>query len=452
MNLTRRKVIKSLTYASLGSLAVQVLPAVGSPPEPLYGINAFYLLTESYRKVKRNPQGDIRGIILNYLQNELGLANLREKSKINAIRFLAGNNYPPGENRGFANPFQFDAILWNQANQMDQLVLEILTVLTQSLSELGFYLVPVLTNYWMAYGGILRYLEWVNRIKSEEWFDAFCNMKDADYYMKYGLDFYLIPEIEKLFQSHITPVVNFLQKNSKVTIVDVMNEPRGKNLYSIQNQPIGNLYSHQIVAQWLNRQAIFLRERLPANVSISTGEEGWLVAPVELLLLDYLKTEGQYYEGIDLRTNLWMNGSAFTMGGIHMYPHEGVELKKVNTCGQPFTDRRGWDYLLQPNKPQLRESYLKMAEEWLKSRAAVFANKPWYVGEMGWCWSQSPADRSPLPATVLQAERIRIYRSWAEQAFSLGARGVFLWELGGLEHRDEFYGLSGAQVIEIFPK
>lgn len=448
MSLTRRKVIKSLAYFSLGSLP-GVFPAIGATPERLYGINAFYLLTESYRKAK-NSKGDLRKTILKYLHDDLKLAQIRDKSKINAIRFLAGNNYPSGENKRFEKPFSFDAVLWNTANQIDRQVLETLAILMQSLAEMEFYIVPVLANYWIDYGGILRYLEWANRIKLEEWFDAYCYKKDEDYYLKYSIDFYTVPEIEKLFQFHVTPVIDLFQKNSKVIIVDLMNEPRGKNRYSVDNQQVrDNLYSHQIVAQWLNRQATFLRKNSPATVNITTGEEGWLLSPVEMTL-DYLKNESQYYEGIDLKTNLLMKDSALTMGSIHMYPHEGVELKKVNACSQQFTDRRGWDYLLQPDKPQRPESYIKMGEEWLKSRASVFGDKPWYVGEMGWCRSQSKENRSPLPATTLQKERVKIYRNWTEQAFNLGARGVFLWELAGVEHRDEFYGLNSTQAIEIF--
>jgi len=56
------------------------------------------------------------------------------------------------------------------------------------------------------------------------------------------------------------------------------------------------------------------------------------VSPVNLSL-NYLKNESQYFEGIDLKTNLYAKNSAFTMGSIHMYPHELVELPKVNDCG-----------------------------------------------------------------------------------------------------------------------
>lgn len=331
-------------------------------------------------------------------------------------------------------------------------MLEILQILMQELAEMGFYLVPVLSNYLMGYGGILRYLEWAGRITQSDWFDAYCNLKSEEFYLKYSMEFYTISEIENLFQRHVNPVINSFRNNPKVVIVDVMNEPRGKSHYSVSNQIVRDgLYSHQIVARWLNRQAAFLRENLPSTVSLTSGEEGWLLSPVDLSL-NYLKNESQYYEGIDLKTNLSAKNSTFTMGSIHMYPHEVVELQKVNDCGKEYTDRRGWYYLLQPNQPQLPNSYIKMGDEWLKSRAVAIGNKPWYVGEMGWCRSQSQGNRSPLPAIALQEERSKIYRHWAEQAFALGARGVFLWGLDGLQHRDEFYGLNSTQVMAIFPK
>jgi mannan endo-1,4-beta-mannosidase len=451
MYLTRRQLIKFLASFSTASLASQLIPVARATSEHLYGINAFYLLTESYRKVQQNPNIDIRKTILKYLQDELGLPALRESSKINAIRFLAGNNYPVGQKKVGKTAFHFDAALWISAKQIDWQVLEILENLAQCLAEMEFYLVPVLYNYWIEYGGILRYLEWSGRLNQEDWFNGYCNKRDEDYYRKYSIDFYTNVETEKLFQNHITPVINSLRNNSRVVIIDVMNEPRGKNQYSESNQVVKDgLYSHQIVSQWLNRQAAFIRKNLPSNLTISTGEEGWLVSPVDLNL-NYLKNDSQYYEGIDLKTNLFSKNSALTMGSIHMYTHAATELAKKNSCGNQYIDRRGWDYLLQPNQPQRPESYIKMGEEWLKSRASVFGNKPWYVGEMGWCRSQSSKNLLPLSATALQQERMKIYRDWTKQAFDLGARGVFLWELEGLQHRDEFYGLSRTQVAEIYP-
>ena len=36
--------------------------------------------------------------------------------------------------------------------------------------------------------------------------------------------------------------------------------------------------------------------------------------------------------------------------------------------------------------------------------------------------------------------------------FQLGAKGVFLWELAGRTHRDEFYAMNLNQIIDIFPR
>ena len=456
MYLTRRKLVKSLAHFTVASSACQLLPTFVASSvqsnDPLYGINAYYLLIESYRKAKQNPNVNVRQTIIKYLQDDLGLARLRDKSKVNAIRFWAFNNYPPGNKTVNKKQISFDAPLWTTANQLDNQVLDILQIMMQHLAEMGFYLVPVLSNYWIGYGGILRYLEWAGRITQEDWFDAYCNLKSEEFYLKYSIDFYTISEIEKIFHEHVNSVINSFRNNPKVVIVDVMNEPRGKSHYSVSNKIVRDgLYSHQIVARWLNRQAAYLRKNLPSTVSLTSGEEGWLLSPVDLSL-NYLKNESQYYEGIDLKTNLFAKNSAFTMGSIHMYPHELVELPKVNDCGKEYTEQRGWYYLLQPNQPQIPKSYIKMGDEWLKSRAVAIANKPWYVGEMGWCRSQSQENRSPLPATALQEERSKIYQHWAEQAFAMGARGVFLWGLDGLQHQDEFYGLNSTQVMAIFPK
>ncbi len=449
MYLTRRKAIKFLAHLSAASLAYRLFPAVGASFERLYGINAYYLMIESYRKVKQNPHGDVRKTLHKYLHDDLGLAKLRDESKVNAIRFWAFNNYPLADKKIVKHKVDFDGVLWRTANKVDKQVLEVLENLMQSLAQMGFYLVPVLSNYWIDNGGILRYLEWAGHITLEDWFNAYCQTKDEEFYLKYAIDFYNSPKIEKLFQIHISPVISSFKHNTKVVIVDVMNEPRGKSHYSVSNQIVRDgLYSHQIVAQWLNRQAAFLRKHLPSTVKISSGEEGWLVSPISQL--DYLKNESQYFEGVDLKTNLHAKNSALTMGSIHMYPHESVYLSKVNACGNQFIDHRGWHFLMQPHQSK-RSDYIKLGEEWLSSRAQAIANKPWYVGEMGWCQSQSPENRSPLPATALQEERVKIYRHWTEQAFALGARGVFLWGLDGLQHRDEFYGLNTTQVIGIYP-
>jgi len=49
------------------------------------------------------------------------------------------------------------------------------------------------------YAGGYALLEWASQITQSDWFDAYCN-KSEDFYLKYSIDFYSIPKIEKLFQ------------------------------------------------------------------------------------------------------------------------------------------------------------------------------------------------------------------------------------------------------------
>jgi len=82
-----------------------------------------------------------------------------------------------------------------------------------------------------------------------------------------------------------------------------------------------------------------------------------------------------------------------------------------------------------------------------KLRAAAIGEKPWYVGEMGWCRSQSPENRSPyLPQHCRSQHLSAVDRT----GFWFGCAGCFLWGLDGLQHR-EFYGLS-TQVMAIYPR
>lgn len=112
MYLTRRKVIKSLAHLTIASSACQLLPTFVASSvqsnDPLYGINAYYLMIESYRKAKQNPKVDVRKTIIKYLQDDLALARLQDKSKVNAIRFWAFNNYPSPNKIVFKNQVHFD--------------------------------------------------------------------------------------------------------------------------------------------------------------------------------------------------------------------------------------------------------------------------------------------------------------------------------------------------------
>jgi len=429
------------------SLTVKLSPKTLMRLPRLYGINAYYLLVESYRKVQQQPQRSVRDAVRDYLTQDLRLLALRRRSQINAIRFWAFNDYPvaaPGVPDG-----TFDAALWSGPNQVVQSVLHVLSVLVEQLHELDFYLIPVLGNYWLSYGGILRYLEWVKAIPAGTWLNAFVTLQDQDKYLKYGADFYINPQVEQLFHSHTKQVLSILKKCPKVIAIDILNEPRGKGVYAQENRPVKpNVSMQKVVADWLDRQALFIRKSMSNSVYVSSGEEGWLAQPPKLPL-NYLKSEPQTYEGIDLATN--MTRPNLTMGTIHMYTHPAVELPKMSLAGLPFIDRRGWDYLLRRDRPGSWENYKNLGDEWLRSRALAMGNKPWYLGELGWCRPRSDDDKRPLSNHELQNDRITLYRHWANLAFSLGAKGVFLWLLDGRQHQDEFYGMTWEQIQEIFP-
>ncbi|WP_071454536.1 hypothetical protein [Gloeomargarita lithophora] len=413
----------------------------------LYGVNAYYLLVESYRKVQQQPGRVIKDVVMDYLIQDLRLPELRRRSRINAIRFWAFNDYPVSA-VGVPDG-SFDAALWLEPNRVVQPVLSLLNILVEGLSALDFYLFPVLGNYWLSYGGILRYLEWVGAIPKGTWLNAFTTLQDQDKYLKYGADFYLNPRVEQLFQNHTGQVLSILSKYPKVIGIDILNEPRGKGFYAQQNRPVKpQVYMQVVVADWLQRQAVFIQKNMSSSVYITSGEEGWF-AQSPRLPLNYLKSDPQTQEGVDLSTN--MTRPNLTMGTIHMYTHPAAELQKTSLAGLPFTDRRGWDFLLRTDRPGSWENYKNLGDEWLRSRSLAMDKKPWYLGELGWCRPRSDADKRPLSNRELQDDRITLYRHWTELAFSLKAQGVFLWLLDGLQHQDEFYGMTQAQIQAIFP-
>jgi len=82
----------------------------------------------------------------------------------------------------------------------------------------------------------------------------------------------------------------------------------------------------------------------------------------------------------------------------------------------------------------------------LKSRAVAIGNKPWYVGEMGWC--RASRRKSFAPTQHCRRSGSKIYRHWAEQAlfgcvFSMGTSMAY--------STDEFWP-EQYQVMAIFPK
>lgn len=449
MNPLSRRIVLSgaVAYSLANSFSSYLSQAVEQMPR-LYGVNAYYLLVESYRQAREQPGRALKDVVMDYLTQSLRLDMLRRNSRINALRFWAFNDYPISAPE--VPPGVFDGALWQAPNQPVEFVFRLLDTLVACLSELGFWLVAVLGNYWLSYGGILRYLEWAEAVPPGTWLNAFLTLKDQDKYLQYGPEFYLNKKVEQIFQSHTGEVLGILGKYPSIIAIDILNEPRGKGIYAQENRPVKpNVFMQQIVADWLQRQAVFIQGQIPRRIWVSSGEEGWLNQPPRLSL-NYLRAEPQFYEGIDLALN--MTRPALTLGSIHMYTHPAVELTKTTILGLPFLDRRGWDFLLRSDRPPTRQTYRQLGDEWLRSRALAMHRKPWYLGELGWCRPRSLTNRRPLSSHALQSERIVLYRHWAELAFNLGARGVFLWLLNGRQHQDEFYGMTPAQIQAIFPR
>ncbi len=456
--ISRRRFIRQMAASSLLLLQPGRAGATTAPSSPpgsfsfLNGINAYYLLVEAFRHVKRHAASGTkrRQLVYQYLTGQLHLPAILRACNLNAIRFWAFNDYP--DLTGIARPGAADARLWKGRNKAEPEAFEVLGHLIELLEHLGLQLVPCLSNYWPSYGGILQYLAWTGELDEQLYIDAICKNSTEELYLENSLRFFTSPGVETLFRRHTGRVLSLLAGSRAVAIIDIMNEPRGKNPLSLNNKrlPDGRTTS-DVVAQWLNRQARWARDFFPSpgrSPLFSTGEEGWLEEPVTDPQCNYLCGQGQYYEGIDLKKNIQNRLRGITIGSIHMYPHRAANLKKKNICGTPFIDRRGWEHLMPPAHRQSRQQFALLADEWLRTRAAAFQKTPWYIGEMGWSWPVPP-NRTPASAKSLARERYYLYTRWREQARQWGAAGVFLWMLNGLEHRDAFYGLNRGELISV---
>ncbi len=416
----------------------------------LRGVNAYYLLVEAYRYVKRNTPGKKRRTLVHeYLTKHLQLPDTLNRCKLNAIRFWAFNDYPDMD--GIALPGATDARLWKGKNQAEPEAFEILAHLIEFLTGFGLYLVPCLSNYWPSYGGILQYLVWAGELDEQTYINAVCENNTDRLYLENTVRFFSSPAVEKIFRHHTGRVLSLLAGSRAITIIDIMNEPRGKNPLSLKKQPLhdGRMTS-DLVAAWFNRQASWARTffKSPGQTPLfSTGEEGWLENPMDSMDCAYLCKQGQYYEGIDLKKDVG-KAPGIDTGSVHMYLHRTASLQKSNICGNLFTDRRGWEYLMPTEHQHEKKRFAALADEWIRTRAAALKGRPWYIGEMGWCWPEMP-DRKPAPADSLAGERHYLYNRWTEQAKKLGGRGVFLWMLNGTEHQDAFYGLSRRDLITV---
>jgi len=452
---TRRTFLHQLATSSLLLLPEQAQATPAAPAQSsipfLKGINAYYLLVEAYRYVKQNAaRGKRRELVYEYLTRQLQLPDIQEECGFNAIRFWAFNDYPDME--GIALPGATDARLWLGKDKAEPEAFEILAHLFEFLEHFGLYMVPCLANYWSSYGGILQYLAWAGTINEETYINAVCENKTDELYLHNTLRFFTSAEVENIFRKHTGRVISLLAGARSVAIIDIMNEPRGKNPYSLKDKALPDgRKSSEIVAQWFNRQARWARSffKFPGQQPFfSTGEDGWLEQPVNYKPCTYLCKQGQYYEGIDLTKNLSFQPPGINIGSIHLYPHRIAQLQETNICGRSFIDRRGWEHLMPATFQHDKKQFAALSMEWIRTRAAVLKGKPWYIGEMGWCWPVS-SDRKPASAQTLAKERHYLYTRWTDQAKKLGARGVFLWMLNGHDHRDAFYGLNRRELFSV---
>lgn len=416
------------------------------------GINTYYLLVEAYRHVQKNRGRNFSALVYEYLVDKLKLPEIQEKCNINAIRYWAFNDYPGPDDKLL--PHTTDGRLWRNSQQVDQQALEVLAAVTEILGELGFSLIPVLSNYWPSYGGILQYLVWTGELTKQDYIDALCKSRETELYLENTLRFFSSPKVEDLFRKHISQILPLFANNESVRVIELMNEPRGKNPLSLANKPLQNgLMSSDLIAAWLNRQATWIQQNGHFNKRcpyISSGEEGWLEGPVASVELKSIAKGGQYYEGIDLLKNISAQTDGITIASIHMYTHMATKLIKTNNCGDDFVDQRGWAHLSNDAENTDRSHFINLAEDWILSRVQVLKEYPWYIGEMAWPWREEEKQFPQVnPINSSLKRYYTLYQRWEYLARQNGAQGVFLWMLDGLEHKDPFYGMNQDELAVI---
>jgi len=454
MILTRRNIIKRFAAQSLAWAFLPALLSVGSekkPPPFMRGINTYYLLVEAYRYVEAKGGTNISALVYEYLVDKLKLPTVQERCSINAIRYWAFNDYPdPGDGIRLHTT---DGRLWKNSQHLDQQAFAVLASITEVLGDLGFSLIPVLSNYWPSFGGILQYLVWTGEVSRQEYIEVLCRGREAELYLDYTLRFFLSPQVESLYREHINQILPLFSNNRSVRIIELMNEPRGKNPYSLANKPLPNgRMSSDIVATWLNRQAIWLQKnpnlknRCPL---ISSGEEGWLEKPLQGISLKSLARGGQYYEGIDLAKNISRQTGGINIASIHMYTHMATKLKAINSCGDQFIDQRGWAHLSNNAEKTGSFNDVDLADDWILSRAHVLQNEPWYIGEMAWPWREAKQFSDDFKNCSSLKTYHALYQHWERLARENGAQGIFLWMLDGLQHKDRFYGMDHVELAQM---
>ena len=458
-NLNRRQFLKKTLLAgaaiSVYPRVLFALPYHRIPLPRLCGVNTYFLLVEAYRKALRNPGGKLSKLIHCYLRDDVQLSRIREESSVNALRFWAFNDYP-APSAPFP-PYVFEGRLWLNATKPDKAAQEVLQCLVEQLTAMGWVLVPVLSNFWPSYGGILQYLVWAGHLKEEDYIQALCSpIAEGRIYLKNCVKFYASPAVESLFRAHLSRILPYLIRSKQVRILEIMNEPRGKNPYCARGKLLKDgRDTCDVVARWLNRQARWIRNFIQkenrAVPYLSSGEEGWIESPLKTKTT-YLKGDGQFYEGIDLVKNTRNSLKGITIGSIHMYPHPVIRRIGTNICGARFPERRGWGFLLKKGIAPTFENYRGLAREWIVTRARYLKGTPWYLGEMGWCWPETSAGTGIADAKTLFQQRKILYREWLELTFERGGVGGFVWMLNGRQHRDPFYGLSASDIISLMPK
>ncbi len=456
MHLSRRKFLKQAAVETLLLLPFcshthQVMAK--QPPGFMYGINAYYLFIEAYRHVRRNKGKNRHRMVYEYLVDKLRLPALRESCGVNSIRYWAFNDYPPIKN---ALPGALDGRLWQDKDHVDLEALEVLGLVVEILDGLGYVQVPVLSNYWPAYGGILQYLVWAGKLAPRDYLRALCNHMEQELYLENTLTFFTSRRVEEIFRSHVARILSVLSHCNNIAIIEIMNEPRGKNPLSLENRPVGKKMTSDIVSTWLNRQGRWIRaffqnkgHKVPL---ISSGEEGWLESPVKTDSFQALNPGGQYFEGIDLLKDISSDINGITIASVHLYLHPAVSLNTTGVCGNTFVDRRGWPHLARAEGKHDKNFFIRLNDEWIISRADSLGGYPWYIGEIGWCWPGQERSTSPSDRKAVIEERRRLYQHWIGLARRHHARGVFIWMLNGLEHKDRFYGLEEKELQAVMAR
>jgi hypothetical protein len=433
----RRDILKAALCAALCPVCLPG-PNARASATFLRGFNAYYLHEELYRRAEALQFKNLREAARDYLFKELALPDLVARCSFNAVRFWAFNHYPCEAKVGPSSK-ACTALASGEPNRPS---LDVMAALLDGLEELGLALAPVLSNYWLSYGGVLAMLEWAGELPPGTYEKAFCGLSKtgADELLhEHSLAFYSGDAPREAYRRAVRPVLEILAGRKGLAVVELMNEPRG-----LFPQGGDARAARSAVASWLAWQGSFARSILHDGVRLSSGEEGWLAKGVPDLP-EALKPGGEPWEGVDMLDNVRNGG--MDVASVHCYLHPGAAKSFENICGIWHEDVRGWDFLMKD--PSARPDILAAAGEgWIAARGAACGQIPWYLGEFG--WTRPGPDREPLVGEAIREERARVYASWMESARKAGAFGAFVWMPDGPDHKDTFYGLDREDLIRCF--